>query len=85
MINHLQGSQDSVLTSAADDLFLIKWHVDGSHLAHPNMKGHTGASLTFGTSMMCGKSTKQKLNTRSSAETELVSVDGPKHFGPICL
>ena len=31
--------------------------------------------MTFGTGTVCGKSTKQKLNTRSSTETELVSVD----------
>ena len=53
----------------------MKWHVNGSHLAHPDVKGHTGASLTFGTGMVHSKSTKQKMNTRSSAETELVSVD----------
>ena len=53
----------------------MKWCVDGSHLAHPNMKGHTGANLTFGTGTVHGKSAKQKPNTRSSTETELVSVD----------
>ena len=53
----------------------MKWCVDGSYLAHPDMKGHTGANLTFGTGTVCGESAKQKLNTRSSAETELVSVD----------
>ena len=75
MINYLRGTQDLALTLAADDLFLMKWHVNGSHLAHPDMKGHTSASLTFGTGTVHGESTKQKLNTRSSTKTELVSVD----------
>jgi hypothetical protein len=39
------------------------------------MRGHTGGGLSMGRGFPIVNSTKQKLNTRSSTETELVSVD----------
>jgi hypothetical protein len=39
------------------------------------MKGHTGGGPTLGTGFPFVTSTKQKLNTRSSTESELVAVD----------
>jgi hypothetical protein len=42
---------------------------------HPNMCGHTGDGLTLGRRFPISVSTKQKLNTRSSTESELVGVD----------
>ena len=47
---------------------------------HPDCKSHTGASLTLGhgsaLSMLC----KQKINTKSSIEAELVDVDDAMTF-----
>jgi hypothetical protein len=39
------------------------------------MRGHTGGGLTMGRGFPISVSTKQKLNTRSSTESELVGVD----------
>jgi hypothetical protein len=39
------------------------------------MRGHTGGGLTLGRGFPIITSTKQKLNTRSSTESELVGVD----------
>ena len=39
------------------------------------MRGHTCGGLTMGTGFPVSTSTKQKLNTRSSTETEIVGVD----------
>jgi hypothetical protein len=39
------------------------------------MKGHTGGATTMGTGFPLDKSTKHKLNTRSSTESEIVAVD----------
>jgi hypothetical protein len=33
---------------------------------HPDMRGHTGGTMTMGTGFPLDKSTKHKLNTRSS-------------------
>jgi hypothetical protein len=39
------------------------------------MKGHTGGAMTMGTRFPLDKSTKHKLNTRSSTESEIVAVN----------
>jgi hypothetical protein len=51
------------------------WHVDASFAVHPNMLSHTDGGLTMGQGFPIVSSTKQKLNTRSSMESELVGVD----------
>jgi hypothetical protein len=59
----------------ADGTGMLKWWIDGSHGVHPNMRGHTGGGLSMGQGYPISGSSKQKLNTRSSTETELVAVD----------
>ncbi len=49
--------------------------VDASHAVHVNMRGHTGGGLTLGRGYPIMHSGKQKLNTRSSTECEIVGVD----------
>ena len=39
------------------------------------MKGHTGAGMTMGKGSIYNKSTKQKINAKSSTEAELIGVD----------
>ncbi len=51
------------------------WYVDASFAMHPNMRGHTCGGLTLGRGFSISVSTKQKLNTRSSTDSELVGVD----------
>jgi hypothetical protein len=51
------------------------WYVDALFAVHPNMRGHTGGGLTMGRGFPITASTKEKLNTRSSTESELVGVD----------
>ena len=46
--------------------------MDASYAVHPNMKSHTGRVMSFGTGGIICKSSKQKLNTKSSTEAELV-------------
>ena len=63
------------MTLSADDLSVITWHVDASFAVHPDFKSHTGAVMTYGQGAIQAISRKQKLNTRSSTESELVGVD----------
>jgi hypothetical protein len=51
------------------------WYVDASFAVHLNMRGHTGGGLTMGRGFPISVSTKQKLNTKSSTESELVGID----------
>jgi hypothetical protein len=75
MLEYVKGSLDDVLRLAADDLHVVKWYVDASFAVHPDFKSHTGASMTYGKGAPMTMSRKQKLNTRSSTEAELVGVD----------
>ena len=50
---------------------LISWF-DASYAVHPDMKSHTGATISYGRGVIGTKSSKQKLNTKSSTEAELV-------------
>jgi hypothetical protein len=62
---------------------LIYHLVDGFFAVHPDMRGHSGGGLLIGRGFPIGSSTKQKLNNRSSTETEIVGADD---FMPaICL
>ena len=47
--------------------------VDTSYAVHHDMRSHTGGVITLGTGAIMSKSSKQKLNTKSSTKAELVS------------
>jgi hypothetical protein len=74
VVRYLRGIIDMPLTLEADNPNIVKWWVDASFATHPDMKGHTGAALSLGKSVIYWESTKQKLNTRSSTESELVGI-----------
>ena len=74
VMQYLRSTAYMPLTLEADDMSLIKWWVDSSFAVHPDMKGHTGGNMTLGKGAMYGTSTRHKINTRSSTESELVSV-----------
>ena len=77
LIKYLNGTRNLKLTLSIDDLRVIKWYVDASFAVHADFKSHTGAVMTMGRGAMQTMSSKQKLNTRSSTESELVGVDDP--------
>ena len=49
--------------------------VDSSYAVHPDIKSHMGILMTIGKGGMYTSSCKQKLNTKSSTESELVAID----------
>jgi hypothetical protein len=51
---------------------MMKTWVDASYAVHNDMKSHTGGVVLFGRGAIMSKSSKQKLNTKSSTEAELV-------------
>ena len=75
MMSYLKGTKELVLTLGADKINILKWYIDASFAVHQDMKGHTGAGLTMGKGAVYNRSTKQKINTKSSTETEVVGVD----------
>ena len=52
----------------------MKWWIDASFAVHGDMKSHTGATMSMGKGSIYSSSTRQKLNTTSSTEAELVGV-----------
>jgi hypothetical protein len=75
VMRYLRGTINLFLTLEADDLSVVKWWVDGSFAVHADMKSHTGATMSLGKGSPYSTSTRQKLNTKSSTEAELVAVD----------
>jgi hypothetical protein len=74
-MRYLRDTADMPLTLRADSLSKIRWWVDASYGVHPDCRSHTGATMSLGSGSVFSKSTKQKLNTRSSTEAELVGVN----------
>lgn len=62
------------LTLEVDDTHIMKWWVDASFAVHPDMKSHTGGTLTMGQGAIYSTSTKHKINTTSSTTSEIVGV-----------
>jgi len=54
---------------------VIRWWVDASFAVHHDYRSHTGATMSMGGGCPISMSSKQKINTRSSTEAELVGVN----------
>jgi hypothetical protein len=75
LMKYLRGTRRLPLILSADGGGILKWWVGASFAVHPNMRGHSGGGLSLGRGFPIVSSTKQKLNTRSSTETELVGAE----------
>lgn len=72
LLEYLYGSMHLKFTLGADSLNSFRTWVDASFAVHPDMRSHTGGVISFGNGGVLCKSSKQKLNTKSSTEAELV-------------
>lgn len=72
VLEYVNGTLDLTYTLGADDLKRFRTWVDASYAVHPDMRSHMGGGLSFGTGALLCKSSKQKLNTKSSTEAEVV-------------
>ena len=72
LLQYLNGTKELALTLNGSKNNDVKWWVDSSYAMHPDFKSHTGISLSMGKGTPVCVSTKQKLNTISSTEAELV-------------
>jgi hypothetical protein len=59
----------------AYSLNVIKWWVDAYFFTHDNCRGHIRVKMSLGRGSVIGMSQKQKNNTRSLTESELVGAD----------
>ena len=72
MLHYLYAAIDIPRIIGAGGLDIVQTYADASYAVHNDMKSHTGGLMTIGLGIIQGKSTKQKLNTKSSTEAELV-------------
>jgi hypothetical protein len=75
LIRYIRGTRKMPLILSANGSSILKWWVDVSFAVHPNTSGHSGGGLSLGRGLPTVSSTKQKLTTRSSTETEIVGAD----------
>jgi hypothetical protein len=75
LMRYIRGTRTMPLVLSANGSGIMKWWVDASFAVHPNMRGHSGGGVSLGRGFPIVSSTKQKLNTRSSTEAEIVGVD----------
>lgn len=74
VIEYLRMTKDMCLILSADKSKPPTWSIDAAHSVHQDCKGHTGGSFTLGKGSAFSVSCKQKINTKSSTESELVAV-----------
>eukprot|EP00980_Cylindrotheca_fusiformis_P025578 scaffold14118_cov91-Cylindrotheca_fusiformis.AAC.1 len=74
-LRYVRRTKHYPLTLEADSMNVIQWWVDASYGVHPDLRSHTGATMMMGKGSLYSKSMKQKINTRSSTEAELVGVN----------
>lgn len=75
LMGFLHTTKLDKLILSVDGLHVIKNMIDASFGVHPDFKSHSGFTMSMGRGAIVTGSQKQKLNTRSSTEAELVGVD----------
>ena len=79
MMRYLRGTKILPLILSADSTNIVKWWVDGSYGIHPDARIQTGGTASLGKGSFMSTSINQRLNTRSSTETEIVAADDLMH------
>jgi hypothetical protein len=75
VLKYLNGTRYMKLILSADEMnFTVHWYVDGSHQVHKDCRGQIGCLMTMGKGAAISLSNVMKFNTRSSTETELISL-----------
>jgi len=72
VLQYIQGTLDIPRVISMDTLNEMDIYVDASHGIHDDKRGQTGGCTKMGTGVLHSRSSKQRINTLSSCETELV-------------
>jgi len=72
LLRYLLATLNMPLTLSIDNMSILKTWVDAAYALHRDMRSHTGGAIMMGKGVLYGKSSKQKINTKSSTEAELV-------------
>jgi hypothetical protein len=74
VLQYLYGTLEMCRYIAADSFVDLHTWIDAAYAVHQDMRSQTGGCMSLGQGIIHGKSTKQKLNTKSSTEAELVGL-----------
>ena len=76
LLAYINSTRDIPLCLEMDSAYPVRISasIDSSHATHGDYRGHTGVYITLGKGCVQAISVKQTINTKSSAETELVAV-----------
>ena len=72
LLHYLNGTAEMSRIMCMDDKNELRTWVDASYGTHEDMKGHTGALMSLGGGIVHHKSSKQRINTKNSTESELI-------------
>lgn len=75
LLGYLNNTIDMPRIICMDGLAIMKPYIDVSYAVHPDMRGHSGGLISIGKGVLHIKINKQKLNTNSSTDTELVAAN----------
>ena len=79
LLKYLNGTKHLKLYLTGEVLNITAF-IDASYGVHSDYKSHSGICISFGKGVVYAKSTKQKLNSKSSTEAEMIAVsDGLGH------
>jgi hypothetical protein len=73
VLKYLNGSSHLGMILRADEPMQILTYIDASYGVHVDGKSHSGLYVTLGGGSILSKSTRQKIVTKSSTESELVA------------
>ena len=71
-LKYLKGTETEYLTLGMNGIDLLETWIDASYAIYQYMKIHTGGVISMGGGSAMSKSSKQKINTKSSTEAEMI-------------
>ena len=74
LIKYLRSTKQLGIVLDGNKQIMILAYIDASHAIHDDCTSHTGVVISMGKGPIYIKSTSQKINTRSSTESELVAL-----------
>ena len=74
VVKYLRGTQNMGIILQPDKLLHIVAWIDASHAVHDNHRSHSGTIISLGKGPIYQKSGSQRINTKSSTESEIVAL-----------
>ena len=74
LLKFVEQTINDIRVIGASTMKILFLFVDAAYAVHNNMRGQTGGCMSFGWGVIHAKSSKQKINTKSLTESEIVGV-----------